>query len=53
MAVAEQVGREAELRPDEAPIHLLYLLDKDEQKDLSNDERKELRALVAEIKATR
>ena len=34
-------------------IHLLYLLDKDEQEDLSNDERKELRALVAEIKATR
>jgi len=34
-------------------IHLLYLLDEDEQEDLSNDERKELRALVAEIKATR
>jgi hypothetical protein len=34
-------------------IHLLYLLDKDEQEDLSNDERKELCALVAEIKATR
>jgi len=34
-------------------IHLLYLLDEDEQEDLTNDERKELRALVAEIKATR
>ena len=34
-------------------IHLLYLLDEDEQEDLSNDERNELRALVAEIKATR
>jgi hypothetical protein len=33
-------------------IHLLYLLDKDEQEDLSNDERKALRALVAEIKET-
>jgi hypothetical protein len=31
----------------------LYLLDKDEQEDLSIDERKKLRALVAEIKATR
>ena len=31
-------------------MHLLYLLDKDEQEDLSNDERKALRALVAEIK---
>ena len=34
-------------------IHLLYLLDKDEQEDLSNDERKVLRALVAEIKETK
>jgi len=34
-------------------IHLLYLLDKDEQEDLSNEERKELRTRVAEIKATR
>ena len=34
-------------------IHLLYLLDKDEQEDLSNEERKELRALVAEIKGMR
>jgi hypothetical protein len=33
-------------------IHLLYLLDKDEQEDLSNDERKALQALVAEIKET-
>lgn len=31
-------------------IHLLYLLDKDEQEDLSNDERRVLRALVARIK---
>ncbi len=31
-------------------IHLLYLLDKDEQVDLSNDERKALRALTAAIK---
>jgi hypothetical protein len=31
-------------------IHLLYLLDKDEQEDLSNDERKALRLLVADIK---
>jgi len=34
-------------------LHLLYLLDKDEQEDLSNDERKVLRALVAEIKETK
>ena len=33
-------------------IHLLYLLDKDEQEDLSSDERRALRALVAEIKGT-
>jgi hypothetical protein len=31
-------------------IHLLYLLDKDEQEDLSNEERKALRALVEQIK---
>ncbi|MGE5321243.1 MAG: type II toxin-antitoxin system RelE/ParE family toxin [Actinomycetota bacterium] len=31
-------------------IHLLFLLDKDEQVDLANDERKALRALVAAIK---
>lgn len=31
-------------------IHLLYLLDKDEQEDLSTDERKVLRSLVNEIK---
>ena len=33
-------------------IHLLYMLDKDEQEDLSGDERKVLRALVSEIKET-
>jgi hypothetical protein len=33
-------------------IHLLYLLDKDEQEDLSNDERKLLRALAIKIKET-
>ena len=31
-------------------IHLLYLLDKNEQEDLSNEERKSLRLLVSEIK---
>lgn len=31
-------------------IHLLFLLDKDEQVDLSNEERKALRALVTAIK---
>ena len=31
-------------------IHLLYLLDKDEQEDLSNEERKALRALVGQIR---
>jgi len=31
-------------------IHLLYLLDKGEQEDLSDAERKALRALVSEIK---
>lgn len=31
-------------------IHLLYLLDKDEQEDLSGDERKVLRGLVTQIK---
>jgi hypothetical protein len=34
-------------------IHLLYLLDKDEQEDLSSDERKLLRTLVTEIKETK
>jgi hypothetical protein len=34
-------------------IHLLYLLDKDEQADLSNDERKALRSLVRQIRETR
>ena len=34
-------------------IHLLYLLNKDEQDDLSTHERKALRALVAEIKETK
>ena len=33
-------------------IHLLYLLDKDEQEDLSNDERRLLRALAIRIKET-
>jgi hypothetical protein len=31
-------------------IHLLYLLDKDEQEDLSTDERRALRTLVTRIK---
>jgi hypothetical protein len=31
-------------------IHLLYLLDKDEQEDLSSDERRVLRTLVTRIK---
>lgn len=35
---------------DRDHIHLLYLLDKDEQEDLANDERKVLRALVANIR---
>jgi hypothetical protein len=35
---------------DRDHIHLLYLLDKDEQEDLSADERKTLRAWVSEIK---
>jgi hypothetical protein len=35
---------------DRNQIHLLYLLNKDEQEDLSTDERKELRAWVSEIK---
>ena len=34
-------------------IHLLYLLDKNEQEDLSRDERKVLRAWVSEIKGSR
>ncbi len=34
-------------------IHLLYLLDKDEQEDLSSAERKGLRTLVTEIKETK
>jgi len=33
-------------------IHLLFLLDKDEQEDLSDDERKALRTLVEQIKGT-
>lgn len=33
-------------------IHLLYLLDKDEQEDLTNEERKLLRSLVNVIKQT-
>ena len=34
-------------------IHLLYLLDKDEQEDLLTDERKSLQAWVSEIKRSR
>jgi hypothetical protein len=35
---------------DRSHIHLLYLLDKDEQEDLSGEERKALRAWVSKIK---
>jgi hypothetical protein len=35
---------------DRDHIHLMYLLDKDEQEDLLTEERKALRELVAEIK---
>jgi hypothetical protein len=38
---------------DRGHVHLLYLLDKDEQEDLSSDERNVLRTLVAEIKRTK
>ena len=38
---------------DRNQTHLLYLLDKDEQEDLSTDERKVLRAWVSEIKGSR
>jgi hypothetical protein len=38
---------------DRGHIHLLYLLDKDEQADLSNHERNILRSLVEEIKRTK
>ncbi len=38
---------------DRGHIHLLYLLDKDEQEDLTANERKSLRTLVTEIKRTR
>lgn len=38
---------------DRSHIHLLYLLDKDEQEDLSKDECKVLRAWVSEIKGSR
>lgn len=38
---------------DRSHIHLLYLLDKDEQEDLSRDERRALRAWVSEIKGSR
>jgi hypothetical protein len=31
-------------------IHLLLLLDKNEQEDLSNEQRKALRAMVVELK---
>jgi hypothetical protein len=38
---------------DRSHIHLLYLLDKDEQEDLSVDEHKVLRSWVSEIKGSR
>lgn len=38
---------------DRSQIHLLYLLDKDEQEDISADERRVLRAWVREIKESR
>jgi hypothetical protein len=38
---------------DRGHIHLLYLLDKNEQADLSNEERNALRSLVEEIKRTK
>lgn len=38
---------------DRNQIHLLYLLDKDEQEDLSADERKVLRASVGGIRGSR
>jgi len=38
---------------DRGHIHLLFLLDKDEQEDLSSDERKALRFWVEQIKRTR
>ncbi len=38
---------------DRSQIHLLYLLDKDEQEDLSADELKVVRAWVSEIKGSR
>ena len=38
---------------DRSQIHLLYLLDKDEQEDLSTDERRALRAWVSAIKGSR
>jgi len=38
---------------DRHQVYLLYLLDKDEQEDLSSDERKALRAWVSEIKRSR
>lgn len=38
---------------DRGHIHLLYLLDKNEQADLSNEERAALRSMVEEIKRTK
>ena len=38
---------------DRGHVHLLFLLDKDEQEDLSSNERKALRSLVDQIKRTR
>ncbi len=31
-------------------IHLLFLLDKDEQEDLTTDQRRDLRLMVADLK---
>ncbi len=38
---------------DRDHIHLLYILDKGERADLTNDERIELKRLVSSIKAER
>jgi hypothetical protein len=38
------------LRPN-THIHLLFLLDKGEQEDLTAEQQKEIRALVADLKA--
>jgi hypothetical protein len=38
---------------DRQHIHLLLLLDKDEQEDLTAEQRKQMRAMVTELKAKR